>query len=64
MEVSLQMPDMEVSLQMPDNLYIGQSLYKGIPVPVPAPVPVLPLWDPRRPGPGKWNFSESMRNGS
>ena len=55
------------SLQILKILYMGQTLYKGIPmqrIPVPGPVPVLPLRDPRRPGPGKWNFSESMRNGS
>ena len=48
---------MEGSLQIPDILYIGQSLYKGIPVNVPAALTVLPLGDPRHPGPEQWDFN-------
>ena len=48
---------MEGSLQTPDILYIGQTLYKGIPVNVPAALTVLPLGDPRRPGPEQWDFN-------
>ena len=48
---------MEGSLQIPDILYMGQTLYKGIPVNVPAALTVLPLGDPRRPGPEQWDFN-------
>ena len=48
---------MEGSLQTPDILYIGQTLSKGIPVNVPAALTVLPLGDPRRPGPEQWDFN-------
>ncbi len=48
---------MEGSLQIPDILYMGQTLYKGIPVNVPAALTVLPLGDPRSPGPGQWDLN-------
>ncbi len=48
---------MEGSLQILDILYMGQTLYKGIPVNVPAALTVLPLGDPRSPGPGQWDLN-------